>query len=100
MELREWRMWWRRAGFAGARRVLMEEWDPIGVRGEPAAADEYDNYVPKVGGLLRAGAPPAELAAYLTTVRTEWMELPPAPDLDAAAAEALVRWYAEATPGA
>ncbi len=27
------------------RRVLMEEWDPIGVNGIPEAADEYDNYI-------------------------------------------------------
>jgi hypothetical protein len=31
------------AGAAGIRRLLMNERDPIGVRGVPAAADEYDS---------------------------------------------------------
>jgi len=30
------------------RRVLMEEWDAIGVSDIPEAADEYDSYVGEV----------------------------------------------------
>ena len=34
------------------RRVLMTVWDPIGVRDEPNAQDEYDSYLGGVFGLL------------------------------------------------
>jgi hypothetical protein len=32
--------------------VLHYIWDPIGVRGEPNARDEYDSYVPEVYSLF------------------------------------------------
>ncbi len=28
------------------RKILMEEWDPIGVSDIPEAQDEYDSYIP------------------------------------------------------
>ncbi len=33
------------------RNVLMEYWDPIGVRDETFAADEYEAYIPKIKAL-------------------------------------------------
>ena len=54
MELSDWHMWWKRRGGSGIRRLLMEEWDPIGVKGIPEAADEYDSYRGAVAGMLRS----------------------------------------------
>lgn len=49
------------------RAVLMEHWDPIGVRGIPAAADEYDTQVHQLTGWLARSPGPsaAELRQYL-----------------------------------
>jgi hypothetical protein len=55
----------------------MNEWDPIGVRGMPEAADEYDRYVGVVGAMLREGSGADAIAHYLTTVRVERMGLGP-----------------------
>lgn len=56
--------------------LLMREWDPIGVREEPAARDEYDDYVPQVARLIRSKEPPDKLAKYLLSVETVNMGLP------------------------
>jgi hypothetical protein len=34
------------------RKILMDEWDPIGVRGVPGAVDEYDAYIGRLYGIL------------------------------------------------
>jgi hypothetical protein len=57
------------------RRILMSEWDPIGVNDNPEAADEYDGYVGPVLDLLNARAGSDEIAAYLQKVETERMGL-------------------------
>lgn len=57
------------------RSVLMEEWDPIGVKGIPEAADEYDGYVWGVYVLLRDGASDAQLAHHFANIETERMGL-------------------------
>jgi len=51
--------------------VLHYIWDPIGVRGEPNARDEYDAYVPRVCSLLQAGAAVEQIAAHLDNIATE-----------------------------
>ena len=68
-------MWWKRRGGAGVRRILMQEWDPIGVDGIPEPADEYDTYVGAVGRMLREGATDEELARYLVDIRENRMGL-------------------------
>ncbi len=47
------------------RRILMERWDPIGVRDEPMAADEYDEYATQLFGLLARGASDDQVVGYL-----------------------------------
>lgn len=64
-----------RAGFAAIRRVLMERWDPIGVREEREAQDEYDSYLPVIYRLLVTNRPKHELVDYLWWVETERMGL-------------------------
>jgi hypothetical protein len=68
------------------RQVLMDHWDPIGVRDIPEAADEYDRYVGEVYVLLMDNrASEAEISAYLFATATEYMGLSPT-DLGAKAA--------------
>lgn len=55
------------------RRILLEEWDPIGVRGFPQAADEYDLYIDGVYRLLASGASPKAVAEHLCTIERERM---------------------------
>jgi hypothetical protein len=53
--------------------VLHYIWDPIGVRGEPRARDEYDSYAPEVYSLLQSGAPSNRLQPTSTRLRPkEW----------------------------
>lgn len=52
------------------RRVLLADWDPIGVRDLPgkyrhAAADEYDSYIDPVIRMLLAGKSKEEVADFL-----------------------------------
>ena len=47
------------------RHVLLGTWDPIGVRDEPNAQDEYDGYIGRIYELLAGGGSDAELTEYL-----------------------------------
>ncbi len=48
------------------RLILLVDFDPIKMFGEPGAMDEYDRYAIKVYDLFQSGAGPAEIAAYLS----------------------------------
>ena len=47
------------------RHVLMEVWDPIGVKDAPHAQDEYDGYIGEVYDMLLGGASDSNLSEYL-----------------------------------
>jgi hypothetical protein len=51
--------------------ILLRHWDPIGVRDEPGAQDEYNAYVGGVYRLLASGASAKEIATHLVNVETE-----------------------------
>jgi hypothetical protein len=55
------------------RHVLLEVWDPIGVKDEPNAQDEYDGYIGKLYELLVSQAADSELAKYLHWVAHDRM---------------------------
>lgn len=59
------------------RRVLLREWDPIGIRDEPGAQDEYDSYAPEIVAMIVRGASPARIAGHLIRIETVGMMLPP-----------------------
>jgi hypothetical protein len=61
---------------AEIKRVLLEVWDPIGVKQVGQAQDEYDSYVGGVYELLVGGPTDNELQAYLWRIVKELMELP------------------------
>jgi hypothetical protein len=57
------------------RHVLMDVWDPIGVKGEPNAQDEYDGYLGGVYELLVTGASDERIEDHLWRIVTERMGL-------------------------
>ena len=57
------------------RRVLMAQWDPIGVNGIPEAADEYDIYIGDIYGLVIGNAGLSKIVEYLRWVEVVRMEL-------------------------
>jgi hypothetical protein len=65
---------------AQIHEVLLREWDPIGVRDEPRAQDEYDGYVGGVYRLLASGAGPRAVAEHLANLEVEQMGLGVSPD--------------------
>jgi hypothetical protein len=100
VELADWHMWWKRSGARELRQLLMEEWDPIHVRGVPGAADEYDAYLPRIVARLRDGATAEDIAAYLTDIEEVQMGLGPSAagrERNQTLAGRLRSWYAEAT---
>ena len=57
------------------RRVLLNVWDPIGVRNEPNAQDEYDGYVGEIYELLVQKATDQEMTDRLLYIVQETMGL-------------------------
>ena len=55
--------------------ILLREWDPIGVAGEPGAQDEYDSYIPAIYLLMQARSSVMELASHLGKLETVSMGL-------------------------
>ena len=50
---------------AQIRHILLEVWDPVGIKDEPNAQDEYDGYIGKLYELLVSGAPDSDLIEHL-----------------------------------
>ena len=55
------------------RHVLMTEWDPIGVRDMPEAADEYDSYIGGLYGLIQRCASRDDIVTHLRNLEVERM---------------------------
>lgn len=54
------------------RNVLVEVWDPLGLKGI-APRDEYDSYIGTMYKLLSIGASDDQIRAELTRIETELM---------------------------
>jgi hypothetical protein len=76
---------------AQVRRILLEDWDPLGVGGMPGLADEYDFVLgPAVSGLATARDQDAVIG-LLSELERDYLCLPePRPDLCVRAAERLL----------
>lgn len=57
------------------RKMLWEDWDPIGVNQFPEALDEYDNYAPAVAELVRSGASEQKMFDRLWVLETGYIGL-------------------------
>ena len=55
------------------KRLLWEEWDPIGVNAPDWPNDEYDSYAFRVFGMLNEGKGQPEIADYLRWVATDYI---------------------------
>jgi hypothetical protein len=55
--------------------ILLKEWDPIGVKNEPMAQDEYDRYIGGVYRLLASGPTEQQIAAHLAGLEAGRMGL-------------------------
>ena len=59
------------------RRILLHDWDPIGVADEMAAQDEYDSYIGEVYRMVACRTSALQITDYLYRIETEWMGLSP-----------------------
>ena len=58
------------------RKVLLEVWDPIGIRAVPQAQEEYDDYLGRITQLLVEEASDQEIVEYLYLIETQTLGLP------------------------
>lgn len=72
--------------------VLHYLWDPIGVRDQPAARDEYVGYLPHVFKLVRDCVDEQKVVDYLLLVEVQDMGLTANPKRAREIAEVLFRW--------
>ncbi len=63
--------------------VLLRNWDPLGVKDEPQAQDEYDAYVGGVYHLIASGATAKQIAEHLVRVETDRLGYPDTDPQDA-----------------
>ena len=61
-------------------RILLTDWDPVGVNGVPMAESEYSTYAGIVTSMLVLVRAVDAVADYLASVETRLMELEPASD--------------------
>lgn len=81
------------------RRLLMEHWDPIGVRSLPAAANEYDAYLNQIRRLVSDHASAERIAEHLSRVEHERMGLPTDAERLVPIGRRIIEWY-DASPHA
>ncbi|CAB3789733.1 hypothetical protein LMG28138_02871 [Pararobbsia alpina] len=60
---------------AAVQRILLQEWDPIGIRDVPDAQDEYDSYVLGICTMLREGQTTEKLYRHLRWIESEHIGL-------------------------
>jgi hypothetical protein len=59
------------------REILLRLWDPIGVKNEPLAQDEYDAYIGGIFSLLTENASEEELKVHLWKIIEERIQVHP-----------------------
>ena len=57
--------------------MLVEVWDPIGIKNEPRAQGEYDRYIGGVVSLLTNHGSEKQIEDYLWKVVEEWIHTHP-----------------------
>ncbi len=65
---------------ATVRKILMQDWDPIGVS-DAGPEDEYDAYVGRVYVMLMDEESKEAINSYLWDIATQYMGCTPSPDL-------------------
>jgi hypothetical protein len=57
------------------RRILLHDWDPIGISRYENASDEYDRYADHVFAMTQSGADMREVSSYLYDIATNYIGL-------------------------
>jgi hypothetical protein len=57
------------------KKLLWEEWDPIGVNDMAGAVGEYDSYALQIFGMLKRGDSQDNILNHLNFIETELMGL-------------------------
>jgi hypothetical protein len=57
------------------QKILLKEWDPIGIQDIPEAQDEYDSYISDICELIQSKKTESEVFDYLWRIETEHMGL-------------------------
>jgi hypothetical protein len=95
VDVQQWCRWYERRGAGRLRRILMREWDPIGVAGIPEARTEYDSYLGLIADRLRRDVSAVEIADLLHEIRCERMGLFADRATDLEVANAALAWHRE-----
>lgn len=61
--------------FNAIHKMLLQDWDPIGVGDIPEAEDEYDSYISKMYSIVKNSSSHECLFDYLWYLETEHMGL-------------------------
>lgn len=61
--------------FERVKPILMQDWDPIGVRNVPQARDEYDGYARPIAAMLATKISVSDLSKHLLEIETKSMGL-------------------------
>jgi hypothetical protein len=61
--------------YKALKTLIMEEWDPIGVKHMPEAQDEYDSYLYLLLGMILRNASETAIFNYLSDLETQHMGL-------------------------
>ena len=59
------------------RKVLLNDWDPIGINDQAGADDEYDAYAGRLHALLASGLSARDIEAFLIRIEADQMGLAP-----------------------
>lgn len=57
------------------KKILLHDWDPIGVGQYPEADDEYDAYIPHIRQMIVCGKHAKEICDYLLWLENEQVGL-------------------------
>lgn len=71
-----------RVAFKAIHKILINDWDPLGVNLEPGAHGEYDSYIPTIYRMIVQGVSEDTMEDYLDSVAYESLGLPSNNDLD------------------
>jgi len=94
-----WPTWWRTKGEHELRKLVYNEWHPIGLVGV-LPEDEYDAYLGPIAHMLRKGASVDDIARHLEDLRIRVIvgESMRNDEVDRRAAELIHAWYARSAP--
>jgi len=78
------------ARVSAIRRILLDEWDPIGIGSTEEADDEYDNYIPAIYLMMQERVGIKKLALHLGKLEKISMGLKSRPEENRRVAKLLV----------